>query len=121
VKQVSGFKDAGFAERQKTAARAKQVHLEKFRSMPANDDPRIVEMRAARQVVSAAREARAVERKAAREAQLKSDALAQQAALAEQAERDAAEKTAKAEREAAEVAERKSARDARYAARKARR
>ena len=118
---MSGFKDAGFAERQKTAARAKQVHLEKFRAMPGSDDPRIVEMRAARQAVSAARETRAVERKAAREAQLKSDTLARQAALVEQAERDAAEKTAKAEHEAAEAAERKSARDARYAARKARR
>ena len=84
---MSGFRDVSFAERQKTAARAKQAHVEKFRSMPAGDDPRVVEMRAARQAVSAAREARAAERKAEREAQLKSAALAQQAALAEQAER----------------------------------
>jgi Family of unknown function (DUF6481) len=118
---LSGFKDAGFAERQKAAARAKQAHVEKFRAMPGNDDPRIVEMRAARQAVSAAREARAAERKLAREAQLKSDALAQQAALVERAEREASELAAKAEREAAEAAEQKAARDARYAARKARR
>ncbi len=118
---MSGFKDASFSERQKAAARAKQAHVEKFRAMPGNDDPRVVELRATRQAVSAAREARAAERKLAREAQLKSEALAQQAALVEHAEREASEQAAKAEREATEAAERKAARDARYAARKARR
>ena len=124
---MSGFKDAGFLERQQAAAKAKQAALEKFRAQPGANDPAVVERERARRAIAEAREARASEREGARLAREKE--MAEQriraAALAEQAAREAAERTAREQREIADgevalQAGRKAERDARYAARKAR-
>jgi hypothetical protein len=101
---LTAYKDKGFSERLSTAADARRATLERFRTKPGPDDPAVVERRAARQAISAAREARVAARQAALEAE-----AARQAA--EQADHDAA----------LEAADRKAARDARYAAPKARR
>ncbi len=71
---MSAYKDKGFNERLSTAADARRAMLERARAKPGPDDPAVAERRAARQAISAAREARALERKAAREAELAHEA-----------------------------------------------
>jgi Family of unknown function (DUF6481) len=117
ARSMSGFKEPGFADRQKAAQEARQNILKKFRSQPALDDPEVTKRRAEREAHAAdranarlAREAAKAEQKA-REAEAAAQAAAQLA-------REKEEATAK---EAALEADRKAARDARYAARKKKR
>ncbi len=117
---MRGFKEKSFSERQTSSADAKRALLRRFHAQPGPDDPAVIEQRAARQALVAAREKRIAEREAARR-----EAKARDAAEAQQrAERERIETAERAEREAAEAlaleAERKAARDARYAARKSR-
>jgi hypothetical protein len=117
---LTAYKDKGFSERLSTAADARRVMLERFRTKPGPDDPAVIERRAARQAISAAREARVAARQAALEAEAARQAAREvEAALEAEAARQAAEQ---ADHDAGvEAADRKAARDARYAARKARR
>jgi len=113
---MRGFKQPGFADRQKAAQQARQSILEKFRSQPGQDDPEVVKRRQEREALAARREQARLEREAAKAEQrrLEEEAKAAEAArLAREAEELAA-------REAELEAEQKAKRDARYAARKAR-
>jgi len=94
---MSGFKEPGFADRQKAAQQAKQNLLNKFRAQPGHDDPEVAKRRAERQAIIANRERARLEADAARIAREQQEAIARQAAL---------------------EAEQKAKRDARYAARK---
>jgi hypothetical protein len=114
------MKDKDFGERLSAAKNAKQEMAAKFLRRPGLDDPAVVERRAARAALSAARDARLAARKIEREiddARRAAEFKAQATAAADEHERAAAEK---AENDAKLEAERKAARDARYAARKAR-
>jgi hypothetical protein len=113
---MSGFKEPGFADRQKAAIEARKNILDKFRAKPGPDDPAVKQRQAEREALAAARdktrqarEAEKAERKA-REAEAAAAAAAQLAREKEEA----------AAAEATLEAERKTARDARYAARKER-
>jgi hypothetical protein len=111
---MSGFKEPGFADRQKAAAQAKQDLLNKFRAQPGHDDPDVAKRRAEREAVAASRE----KAKIVREAD-KAEAKRREAeAKAVEAARIAREKEEQAERQVATEAEQKAKRDARYAARK---
>lgn len=123
MKQALGH---NFADRQKTAAAAKQELLKKFKSAPAPDSPEMIAKRAERVAVAEAREARHAER-----ARLKKEETERKAAEAKA--KAEAEALAKAEEEAAKPTvanlakkfiateeERKAERDRKYAARKAR-
>ena len=117
---MRGFKEKSFSERQTSSADAKRALLRRFHAQPGPDDPAVIEQRAARQALVAAREKRIAERGAARR-----EAKARAAPEAHpRAEREPSAPPARAAREAAEAlaleAERKAARDARYAARKSR-
>jgi hypothetical protein len=116
---MSGYKEQDFNERRSSAAEAKRTLLEKYKVQTRPDDPAVIERRAARQALVAAREARLAERKAAREQEAKrlaEEKAAREALLkAEEAERIKAEEAARIEL----LARQKAARDARYAARKA--
>lgn len=116
-----------FADRLKTAAKAKQELLDRARANDPTKDPGFAERQAARVAAAAAREARLAEQKAEREAAAIREAeerAAAQAAreLAEklEAERLEAERIAEGDRLVALAAAQKAERDARYAARKAR-
>jgi hypothetical protein len=111
---MSGFKEPGFADRQKAAQQARQNILEKFRSQPGPDDPAVKRRQAEREAVAAER-ARA---KLARDAAKAEQKLREQELAAAAAAQLAREKEEEAAREVALEAERKAARDARYAARK---
>jgi Family of unknown function (DUF6481) len=117
---LTAYRDKGFSERLNTAADARRATLERFRAKPGPDDPAVIERRAARQAISAAREARVAARQAALEAEAARQAAREvEAAREAEAARQAAEQ---ADHDGAlEAADRKAARDARYAARKARR
>jgi hypothetical protein len=124
---MNGFKDAGFLERQQSAAKAKQAALKKFRAQPGADDPAVMERERARRAIAEAREARASEREVTRLAREKemAEQRIREAALAEQNAQETAERTAREQREIADgevalQAGRKAERDARYAARKKR-
>lgn len=113
---MRGFKEPGFADRQKAAQDARRNILDKFRAQPKPDDPEVVKRRAEREAVAARREQTRLEREAAKAEQkrLEEEAKAAEAArLAREAEETAA-------LQAAQEAEQKAKRDARYAARKAR-
>jgi Family of unknown function (DUF6481) len=115
---MTGFKKPDFIERQETAAKARKVALEKFRTMAA--DPALAENLKARTASAAERQAVKNARKIE-----KAEKIARESERAQQAERAAAieaERTAaeRAQREGALLTEQKAARDARYAARKAR-
>jgi uncharacterized protein DUF6481 len=115
---MANFKQPDFIERQRAAAKATKVALERFRAMAL--DPALAE-RLKERTASAAerganRNAREIER---------ADKKAREAERVQQAERDAAieaerVKAEGAQRELALQAEQKTARDARYAARKTR-
>jgi hypothetical protein len=117
---MKSSKTPSFSDRLGAAAKAKQAALERFRAQPASDDPAMVEKRAARQALAAARELRADERRA----QALRDEEAAEAAAAAARETEIREREARqlreGEEQAALEAERKAARDSRYAARKAR-
>jgi Family of unknown function (DUF6481) len=94
---MSAFKDSDdFNERLSTAAKARQVSLEKFRARPRADDPAVVERQAARLATSQARHiCKAV--RAAETARLEEEAI-------RQAAEDVARKaTVEAEKAALEV------------------
>src|ERR671936_3083788 len=61
---MSGFKEPGFADRQKAAQQAKQNLLNKFRAQPGPDDPDVAKRRAEREAVAARREKARLEREA---------------------------------------------------------
>lgn len=128
-----------FADRQSTAAAAKQALLEKFKSRPAEDDPAEIARRAERTRIAGARAARLAEKEALKKAEddrrkaerqrAEDERLAAEAAI--EAERRAAEQALIDEKNARNAAKsalikqvvvdeaaQKAARDARYAARK---
>jgi hypothetical protein len=111
---MSGFKEPGFADRQKAAQEARKNILNKFRSQPGADDPAVKARRAEREAFAAARAKVSSARQAAKAERSR---LAEEAAAAAEAQllRERQEVVA---RQAALEAEQKAARDARYAARK---
>jgi Family of unknown function (DUF6481) len=111
---MSGFKEPGFADRQKAAAQAKQNLLNKFRAQPGPDDPEMAKRRAEREAIAANRE----KAKIAREAEKAVAKRREEEARAAEAARIAREKEEEAARQAAFEVEQKAKRDARYAARK---
>ena len=111
---MSGFKEPGFADRQKAAAQARQNLLNKFRAQPGHDDPEVAKRRAEREEIAANRE----KAKIAREGEKAEARRREEEAKAAEAARIAREKEAEAARQAAFEAEQKAKRDARYAARK---
>ena len=106
---MSGFKEPGFADRQKAAAQARANILEKFRARPGADDP-AVKAREAERAQIAANRAKAKETREAEKAERK---RREAEAAAAEAARIAREKAEAAEREAALEAEQKAKRDAR--------
>jgi hypothetical protein len=113
---MSGFREPGFADRQKAAQQAKQNLLNKFRTQPSHDDPAVAARRAEREAIAANREKARLAREAAKAEEKR---RAEEAAAAEAA-RIAREKEEEAARQAEVEAEQKAKRDARYAARKER-
>ena len=112
---MRGFKQPGFAERQKAAMQARENLLQKFRAQPTADDPEVARRRAEREAIAANRARLKQEREAAKAEQVRRE---EEAAAAEAA-RIAREKEEAAARQAQIEAEQKAKRDARYAARKA--
>ncbi|VTZ28052.1 conserved hypothetical protein [Methylocella tundrae] len=120
---MCAFKIDKFGDRLSNAANAKKALLEKFRAKTEVDEETVAKREAARREIIAARDARALERKAAEEERRAREAVEKaerDAALKAEEEARALEAAAEAERAAALEIERKKARDARYAARKAR-
>jgi Family of unknown function (DUF6481) len=113
---MSGFKEPGFADRQKAAKQAKQDLLNKFRAKPGPDDPEVKQRQIEREGAAAAR----AKTKEAREAARAEEKRRQEQALAEAAAKLARDKEEEALRQAAMEVEQKAKRDARYAARKKR-
>jgi hypothetical protein len=111
---MSGFKEPGFADRQKAAAKARANILEKFRARPGADDPTVK----AREVERAEIAANRAKAKQAREAERAEQKRREAEAAAAEGARIAREKEEEAARQAALEAEQKAKRDARYAARK---
>jgi hypothetical protein len=111
---MSGFKEPGFADRQKAAAQAKKDLLNKFRAQPGHDDPEVAKRRSEREAIAANREQARLAREAAKaEAKRREDE-----AKAAEAARIAREKEEETARQSALEADQKAKRDARYAARK---
>jgi hypothetical protein len=113
----NNYRDDTFNSRMQNAARAKQAIQDRIKKHPKPGDPEFEKLRAERQAIAAAREARHAERKVAKEAE--AARKAEEKTLRELAEKEAAEQEIASA--LAHEAERKAARDARYAARKARR
>ena len=113
---MSGFKEPGFAERQKAALKARENLLQKFRAQPRPDDPEVARRRGEREAIAANR----VRVKQEREAAKAEQKCREEEAAAAEATRIAREKEEVAARQAQLEAEQKAKRDARYAARKAR-
>ena len=111
---MSGFKEPGFADRQKAALQARQNILNKFRAQPGPDDPEVKRRQAEREAQAAVR----AKAKEAREAAKAEEKVREAAAAAEAAALLAREKEEEVARLAALEAEQKAKRDARYAARK---
>lgn len=114
---MSGFREPGFADRQKAAQDARKNLLNKFKSQPGPDDPAVIARRAEREALATKR----AEAKAAREAEKAEQKRLEEETKAAEAARIAREAQEAAERQAAVEAEQKAKRDARYAARKAKR
>ncbi|GLR88370.1 DUF6481 family protein [Bradyrhizobium iriomotense] len=112
---MSGFREPGFADRQKAAQDARKNLLNKFKSQPGPDDPAVAARRAEREAVAAKR----AEIKSAREAEKAEQKRREEEAAATEAARIAREAEEAATRLAELEAEQKAKRDARYAARKA--
>lgn len=116
VREMSGFKEPSFADRQQAAREARKAILEKFRAKPGLDDPAVMQRQAEREAQAALRNQAKLARDAAKaETKIREAEAAAQAALTL-----AREKEELAAKEIALEAERKAARDARYAARKKR-
>jgi hypothetical protein len=113
---MSGFKEPGFADRQKAAQQAKQKLLDKFRSQPGPEDPEVLKRRAEREAIAVNRE----KARLAREAEQAEQKRLEEEAAAAEAARIARKQEEEAARQAALEAEQKAKRDARYAARKER-
>ena len=113
---MSGFKEPGFADRQKAAQQAKKDLLNKFRAQPGLDDPEVAKRRAEREAVAVRREQAKRERETVKAEQKRreEEAAAAEAARVAREQEEAAAQLAVAE------ADQKAKRDARYAARKAR-
>jgi len=113
---MAGFKEPGFADRQKAAQQARQNILNKFRAQPGADDPEVMQRRAEREAIAAARSQAKEAREAAKADQKRREEETAAAAAAQllREQEEAAAKQAELE------AEQKAKRDARYAARKAR-
>ena len=111
---MSGFKEPGFAERQKAAQEARTNMLSKFRGQPGPDDPAVKARQVEREALSARRAKAGVAREAAKADRKR---LEKEAAAAGAA-RLLREKEEAVAKQAALEAEQKAARDARYAARK---
>ncbi|MBR0789514.1 hypothetical protein JQ631_10575 [Bradyrhizobium manausense] len=114
---MSGFREPGFADRQKAAQDARKNLLNKFKSQPGQDDPAVAARRAEREALAAKR----IEVKAAREAEKAEQKRVAEEAAATEAARIAREAEEAVARQAELEAEQKARRDARYAARKAKR
>ena len=114
---MSGFREPGFADRQKAAQDARKNLLNKFKSQPGPDDPSVAAKRAEREALAAKR----AEAKAAREAERAEQKRLEEEAKAAEAARLAREAEEAAANAAALEAEQKAKRDVRYAARKAKR
>ena len=115
---MSGFKEPGFADRQKAAQEARKNILNKFRSQPGSDDPAVKARQAEREAFAAARAKVSAAREAAKAERSRLAEEAAAAAAAAAAARLLREKEEAAARQTALEAEQKAARDARYAARK---
>ena len=113
---MSGFREPGFADRQKAAQQAKKTLLDKFRAQPGVDDPSVAARRAEREAIAANRE----KARLARETEKIEAKRREEQAAAAEAARIAREKEEEISRLAALEAEQKAKRDARYAARKER-
>jgi len=70
---MSGFREPGFADRQKAAQQAKRDILNKFRTQPGYDDPEVAKRRAEREAAAANREKARLAREAEK-AEAKRDA-----------------------------------------------
>ena len=105
---MSGFREPGFADRQKSAQQAKKDLLNKFRAQPGPDDPTVAARRAEREANAANRE----KARLARETE-KADAKRRE-------EEAAAAEAARIAREQAEETERLAALEARDQIREAR-
>jgi hypothetical protein len=113
---MSGFREPGFADRQKSAQQAKRDLLNKFRTQPGYDDPDVAKRRSEREAIAANRE----QARLAREAEKAEAKRLEEEAAAAEAARIAREKEEEEAREASLEADQKAKRDARYAARKER-
>ncbi|MCP3469938.1 DUF6481 family protein [Bradyrhizobium sp. CCGUVB1N3] len=112
---MSGFREPGFADRQKAALEARKNLLNKFKSQPGQDDPGVAARRAEREAIAAKR----AEIKSAREAEKAEHRRREEEAAAAEAARIAREAEETSAKLAELEAEQKAKRDARYAARKA--
>ena len=109
-----------FSERLETAAKAKQVLLEKARKKNPANDPEFAARQEARAAAAYAREEREADRQIARLAERTKEAAARDAQKAEQVAFEAERAGRVTRQQAVNLIEQKAARDARYAARKAR-
>jgi hypothetical protein len=113
---MAGYKEPGFADRQKAAREARKNILEKFQAQPGSHDPAVKQRQAEREAHVANREKARQARESEKDVRKRGEAEAAAIAAA-QLTQD------KEEAAAAEVAlksQRKAERDTRYAARKAR-
>lgn len=120
---MSKFTDK-LEDRLQTQRAAKQAMLARIAARPSADDPVMMQKKAERQAILAAREVRRAQAEIQKKAQaevLREKALADARLAEEQKEQDARDAILAAEREAELKIQQKAARDARYAARKARR
>jgi hypothetical protein len=111
---MSGFKEPGFADRQKAALEARKMILNKFQSQPGPDDPAVKARQAKREALAAERDKAKQAREAAKAERQRAEAEAAAAAAAQLLR----EKEEALARHAALEAEQKALRDMRYAARK---
>jgi hypothetical protein len=113
---MKDFNDKNFGQRLNKAAEARQAMLQRAQKPPA-DDPMVLQRKAEREAIVAAREARK-EAKARAAAEL---AARQEAERIEKVATDKLKAREEGDRAVASLAEHKAMRDARYAARKKRR
>ena len=128
------YREKDFSERISAQSEAKRALLDKFKSRPSADDPRMLAKQAERKAILEARAIRETEReklkqerlvreakeRAEREAAEEAARLQAEAAAQEEAKRREIEENERVSRLLADEAERKAKRDARYAARKSR-
>lgn len=128
------YREKDFNERRNAAGDARKALLDKFKTRPTADDPKVLAKQAERKAVLEARAIREAEKerlkqeRLAREAKERAEREAAEAearriaeeAAHEEATRRESEENERIARVLADEAERKAKRDARYAARKAR-